>query len=47
MTRAKHRKVKPRLGWQWIYNGRDLVGVIEQQPDGSWRLVLDNPFGIE
>jgi uncharacterized protein (TIGR02246 family) len=21
--------------------------IVRQQPDGSWRLVLDNPFGIE
>jgi hypothetical protein len=21
--------------------------VVRQQPDGSWRLVIDNPWGIE
>lgn len=23
------------------------IDIVRQRPDGSWRLVLDNPFGIE
>jgi hypothetical protein len=40
MTRAKHRKAKPRGGWQFVYDGQRLVGVVEQQPSGEWASIV-------
>jgi uncharacterized protein (TIGR02246 family) len=38
------KAVTPDGPMEWRSVSTDIV---RQQPDGSWRLVLDNPFGIE
>jgi hypothetical protein len=35
---AKHRK-RQRGQWQWVHSGRDLLGIVEQQPDGRWATI--------
>jgi hypothetical protein len=36
-SRHKHRLPKPVAAWRWVYDGRDLYGLLEQIPDGKWR----------
>jgi hypothetical protein len=38
-ARRKHRAQHPPPSWQYFYNGRDLVAVIEHRADG-WHAIL-------
>ena len=38
-ARKKHRVLKPRGRWQHVYSGRDLLGVVAEQPDGTWEAI--------
>jgi hypothetical protein len=40
MSARKHRSPRPR-GFQYIYDGRDLVAVIELKADG-WHVIIRN-----
>lgn len=41
-SRKKHLAPKPRGNWQYVYDGRCLLGMIEQQPDGTWAVIKHN-----
>jgi len=37
-ARRKRRAPSPAGSWSWVYNGRALVGVLQQRGDG-WRAI--------
>lgn len=38
MSAHKHRPARPRGAWQYVYDGRQLLAVIEQHADG-WHVI--------
>jgi hypothetical protein len=41
-SRKKHLRTEPRGRWQYIYDGRRLLGVVEEHEDGKWHVIIDH-----
>jgi hypothetical protein len=38
-TAHKHRNHKRRGQWQWVHCGRDLLGIVQEQENGTWAVI--------